>query len=692
MKQIDKNKKIIISVILCAFVLILITKETYTFFNYVKMKTTNQIKVGRMLFNTKQNSSINLSNVFPIDSNDINKDTSNIEEFSMNINGDTTNSGGIEYLISVSNIRNTINNKTIPIGVDIEMNNLGSKSKDYWNLRGGNSSIYSILSNNSINNNENLVVGFITNGEREVNGTISIKAYLDKTNVMLGDSLDTDNHENNLNSYSTDEKVYLTENEWNSLQQNGLSFKINVLVNEGIWVEEPKLFAYETVKLALSNMVNPPIYVDNFDTLDKCDDVTYIVGDNNIVNFNYVWYSGKLWRILAINSNNTLKLISEDIITSIVPLSSNFSLSASKQWLNEEFYSTLFNASNIIEQNSKWNIDNNLLSKTDTIPQRPRNDDKYITIAPVGLINTFEYYNIYNNSNSKNNYLLTGGNWLTLTSSANSDLYYIINENSNNIFGISNSINEGYGIKPVINLKSDVIFTGKGTKDSPYQIINDIDVPTYNISLLNTRISGEYVKFDNELYRIMNIENYKTKLVKKDFIRDLENIITKKNSSTNIFGKDTNIKTDEYWDYYLNNTWYNSISSFYKDMIVQGTYYLGKYNIFDNYKKTICKEKDITNVTTTNCIKYTIDDIDTVFIGMVGLPRVGEMFSANSSIDDLIDNGLITPNIVLKYTNYLTNTSKIADVVSVNPTFYLNDKVRIVGGEGTETNPFEITI
>ena len=33
------------------------------------------------------------------------------------------------------------------------------------------------------------------------------------------------------------------------------------------------------------------------------DGTIYFSGDNNCINFNYVWYSGKLWRITAIYVN-----------------------------------------------------------------------------------------------------------------------------------------------------------------------------------------------------------------------------------------------------------------------------------------------------------------------------------------------------------------------------------------------------
>ena len=102
--------------------------------------------------------------------------------------------------------------------------------------------------------------------------------------------------------------------------------------------------------------------------------------------------------------------------------------------------------------------------------------------------------------------------------------------------------------------------------------------------LLNTRQSGEYVNFDGELYRIVGIENNTTKLNKMDYVRDESDAVIEKNFSSSITFSSGN--SDTYWDYYLNNTWYNSISETYKNMLVEGTYYLGRTR--SNYKGAIC--------------------------------------------------------------------------------------------------------
>ena len=96
-----------------------------------------------------------------------------------------------------------------------------------------------------------------------------------------------------------------------------------------------------------SNTETCPTYVEE-------DGITYISGTADCIDFNYVWYSGKLWRITAIYPDGTMKMITDDNITTISYGSNvNFYTDPSNssymyQWLNEDFLDTLYNYENII--------------------------------------------------------------------------------------------------------------------------------------------------------------------------------------------------------------------------------------------------------------------------------------------------------------------------------------------------------
>ncbi len=397
-----------------------------------------------------------------------------------------------------------------------------------------------------------------------------------------------------------------------------------------------------------------------------------------------------------------MKLVTEDDITSIQwGRTVEYDGSWVYQWLNEDFYDTLVNSSNIIDSNSTWNYSRD---KND-IPVRPETIvTQKTTTAPIGLLNSYEYYNSYRcigqntdactGSSYSSGYLHNGYSWWLITSYSSS--------NVRNIYGGSLSYESpssvGYGVRPSVNLMSRLKFTGEGTKTNPYKIVGDKKDVVNNTTLLSSRSIGEYVKFDNDLYRIVDLSDGITKLTRVDYLRANGAVINKNFASTIYFGNSSNTQADTYWDYYLNNTWYNNISSTYKNMLVDGTYYLGLYGSNTNYKIAICNNADLDTVTTANCTKYTSN----VFVGKVGLPRVGEMFSSQlgSGYSTSITFWLITPyrNEVVRFVggnDYLVGNSPTSITVAARPSITLKPGIKITGGTGYvggETNsPFEIS-
>ena len=430
---------------------------------------------------------------------------------------------------------------------------------------------------------------------------------------------------------------------------------------------------------------------------DEEDGTIYFSGTNDCVNMNYVWYSGKLWRITAIYQDGTMKLITEDAITAINWGSTiEYDGSWVYQWLNEDFYDTLYNKENIIVSNSIWNYS----TDGNSTPVKPETIATQKTkTAPVGLLNAYEYYNAYRNASSGANYLNIRYYWWLITPYSASrvrDVYF------SGALGNHSSSSFARGVRPSINLKSGVVLTGVGTKDNPYRIVGDMESPTNNVTLLSSRSSGEYVKFDGDLYRIVETSNGITKLTRVDYLRDNGKVITKNFASSVYFGKSANTQTDTYWDYYLNNTWYNRISSTYKNMLVDGTYYLGMYPYNTNYKATICKDTNLDMIPIKNCTKYTTTDTDKTFTGKVGLPRVGEMLSAQlgSGYSSSSNIWTVTPSsasFVRSVSNggYLDDNSPSSYACGVRPSINLKSGIKITGGTGYvggDTNsPFEIS-
>ena len=240
----DSSKKILLTTIGIAILICIVSGVTFAFFNYTRTGAGNTIRVGRISFVTRQTSTINLVNAFPIDSEDVDTDTDNVDEVVIEIEGDTDYADGIEYLVSSvdSNIY-TSSGVLVPISLDIEVDGLGTENNNYFTVRDSkNANIYKQLVGDTLVGDQMLLVGYIkkntTNGETEgVDGSITIKAYFDKDKILISDTYDGTESDNMGTTNSMAEgKTVVTTQEWNALQSSGLSFKVKVEANEGLWI------------------------------------------------------------------------------------------------------------------------------------------------------------------------------------------------------------------------------------------------------------------------------------------------------------------------------------------------------------------------------------------------------------------------------------------------------------------------
>ena len=485
-------------------------------------------------------------------------------------------------------------------------------------------------------------------------------------------------------------------------EQNEVSQEFTFYVNLYAYNGENKLLSNVILKKLTTTNDVPDNYIldDGIYYISGCkeDGDSEVCNEKNIIDFNYVWYSGKLWRITAIYSDGRIKMITEEPITAIYWGSDGtYEGSWIYQWFNEDFKDTLYDYQNIIDTTATWNA--TMMTSSGSKPP-----ETTIIMAPVGSLNSYEYVQSYlklgavANSNAYGNgYLNNDYSWWLITPCSNSSASFV--GTTGRISNQSPSSN-AVPIRSSIILKFEILLSGgTGTVDNPYKISSDKEEATASTTLINTRVSGEYVTFKDELYRIVGIENNTTKIVKADCIRNGSNVsVSKKFASSVTFGKSTNTKTDTYWDYYLNNTWLKEKfeidpldeypENTYNMILAKGTYFLGEYGTGVSYKNTICKEANTTD-SIKNCVK--IDDSAKIYIGYVGLLRVGEMFSSSTA-----GHFLITPyNSTSVRHNYgngrsLWYTQYGSDVFSASPSLNLKSEVVILGGDGTLEHPFEI--
>ena len=244
MKDNYHKKKELSAILLVMGLVSLLTGVTFAFFNYTRTGTVNNIGTGRIYFNSTQNGRLQLTNIFPVKESEVNENE--LDSVTVGIIGDTTYPNGEEYLISFVNVNNIVNGKKIPINYmasyePVTDKVIGTKNDDYWNAREDkNANIYLLNETGGVVENKQILVGFIKNDNTGINGTLTIKAYIDADRIAISDTYDGSEDDNHGTTYDwvNDRTVFTTE-EWNSFQTSGtpISFQIRAESNEGIWVD-----------------------------------------------------------------------------------------------------------------------------------------------------------------------------------------------------------------------------------------------------------------------------------------------------------------------------------------------------------------------------------------------------------------------------------------------------------------------
>ena len=658
-KLTNKNKKVLIFGI--AFLIIILLGSTYAFFTYSKSVqaftlTSDTIK-AEFISGTN---SINITNAYPISDEFAlaNLDKLSYIDFTVSSTINDPDKAISYELYLTGDTTNTLDSNYIKVFLTDENNNQVVSPK-----------IYNSLENTTYQADKQTgKVIYIGNNPGIKSNKYRLYAWIDK------------------------------DYEQNSVSQ---TFKFNV-----------NIYAYNDNNKILSNVFINDLkekQTDTCKTYIEEDGITYISGTKTCINFNYVWYSGKLWRITAVNPDGTMKMITDDLITTIsynpqgdvnfYDISkkddTTYTGSYMYQWLNEDFLDTLYNHENIIDEDSTWNITNSNASSTSAISTKlPEttliNNSTIGKNTPVGLLNSYEYYLSYKNTNNSSGYLNNDYYWWLLNPYSSSYVWHVNYSDNGYIYGPSRSP----AARPSINLKSNIQLTGgDGTKDNPYKIAGDREDVTPNTTYLNTRSIGEYVIFDEdgdsstkEIYRIVGFEDGKTKLNKNDYVKSGTTTLTKKFSTNTTYGSGT---SDDYWDYYLNNTWYNGLAQ--KSMLDKGAYYI-KASSSGSYKNSLCNINNTTE-TTKDCGKTT----SIWNTGYVGLPRYGEMFASQqgSGYNSSSNIWLITPS-----SSYVWNVSSNgngnnyppSNSSAARPSINLKSNIVITGGSGTKNNPFTIAL
>ena len=379
--------------------------------------------------------------------------------------------------------------------------------------------------------------------------------------------------------------------------------------------------------------------------LDKETGVYYYKGE---VKDNYLSYSGMLYRIVSIDSEGNLKLVSEDNVTLLYPgFNNGYDKSYVNYWLNSSeedntgiYENYLINAGGLLD-NTEFCMD--IIDDTSKIECNDKTSDMKIT-----LLSLYDY----KSAGGKSSYLNNGELFHLGTLNSTNYNYYVTKDGE---ISINQKSSRAITIRPVITINSGTeLVRGSGKEDDPY-IIEE-----HEIKKLEDVYVNNIIKIDDSKYKVIGIYDDKVKVASIEPLKE----------QMAFGGSNSAYNTTSTVGKYLNNTYLNSLSI--KDSVISSDYYIGTLNLSNLDYRSVYKSKVNASVGMLTIGDMYVNELTNVFTILRGMEATNIINVINE------DGNLFADTISSKY--------------SVRPAFYIKSDLEIKGGKGTIDSPFEIGV
>ena len=364
------------------------------------------------------------------------------------------------------------------------------------------------------------------------------------------------------------------------------------------------------------------------------------------VDNNYLVYSNLMFRVVKIDDNNLVTLVTNDPVTYLAYGNKEYDKSTIVNWLNK---SNEDNYSGVLEKNLN-NVSSYLVKSSvcyDEIDDAKKitcdkvNDSKYI-----GMISLDNFIK----TGGKNGFLNHGISYYSSNYNQDKNIWYVTDEGSldasdgEDILGIYATIT----LSPTTSLVS-----GTGSESDPYVIEKE------------KGIFASYVKLGEDIWRVYDIDGDNVKLVSTNYIKDENG-----NQLSYIYSNQTFVHNDTIWGslaYYMNHTYLNSLG--YKDIILNGYYYNGYYGSDSDF-------------TLSNVFASKIDT-------KVAVPTLGDVMFATDLKNYFISTGVEKNGKRVYYykDKGIIGTSQVTKEVNVVPCITIKKEL-LVKGSGTKDDPY----
>ena len=249
------------------------------------------------------------------------------------------------------------------------------------------------------------------------------------------------------------------------------------------------------------------------DTLGLHQDEEGFFFKGNVTN-NYVWFANRMFRVMRVNKDDTIKLVADDLVASFMWGEKNtYDNSNLRVWLTEVekikesgvYYKTIPAQDRFITK-TKYTIDKldeNKVEKGDIVLE-----DDIVTVTLGDYIE----------AGGKNSYLNNGKLYYILGYNNYDENLYIEEDGSI----MSTDTMEGYGIRAVFTMSKNIpISQGDGTKDNPYVIDQGED----------TNYVDSYVKLGNDTWKVYEEKDGIIKMYLNGYIKINGNELVRRYSS-----------------------------------------------------------------------------------------------------------------------------------------------------------------
>lgn len=395
----------------------------------------------------------------------------------------------------------------------------------------------------------------------------------------------------------------------------------------------------------------------------ETDETNYYKGtDPN----NYLLFSGMLWRIVGVDSEGNVKIVTQNNIANLSygKEGEMFDDSNIKTWLNDYFYSYIHDTS-YVKEDSVWCVDS-----IDNAASASSNCTSFSQPSPVGLLTLYDYNATRQGNDTYLNSITEY--WLMNRKDSRFAYIHLMFQDGTVTTNESTSLS---GLRPALVLKNDLyILSGNGSLQNPYRL--DDYQPGKENDLLNTRLIGEHVSYFGMSFRIADIDDdgY-VKLISTGYLQ---------NNTTNNY----------IYSSYDNE---NNIRKFNPEEEGNIGYRLNHEHL-DYMDDSLMVVHEYTLPTYDSNKKYSEFETST-FKSKVSIPASYEMFSATNEqmtgqanywLLDYIDGNQAFMINSANGKTFTINSNSLYVSNGFKIVFYVDKNVKIKSGNGTSVNPYVI--